>query len=81
MAIRVIHVLREPVPFRPLVQSVDFIKRKTNSGRYLQGYAAIELEEKDFVILPWAVVDSVPDGNRLIVLRSSLLRIAFSQAT
>lgn len=55
LPMRVNHALRVPVPFRPLVGSINFIEKKNNWGRYLQGHAAIELRETDFAVLLKAV--------------------------
>ena len=64
LPIRVNYVLKEPVPFRPLVQRIDFMKHKINWGSYLQGHAAIELAEKDYRTMIEAIMKSGFDEDQ-----------------
>jgi len=52
LGIRVRQVLDPPIPFKPLVRQIGFIKIKSNWGCYLQGKAALKLNENDYNVRP-----------------------------
>lgn len=54
----------DPVPFRPLVPSLNFIKNKEGWGIYLKGHALKRLDHHDYQVLERALLRAMPSPSR-----------------